>query len=48
MQTLIDLLNEIHRARGQIQIKHREKEKWIKEKDVFFFKKGLLDVIHQQ
>lgn len=39
MQTLIDLLNEIHRARGQIQIKHREKEKWIKEKDVCFFKK---------
>lgn len=35
MQTLINLLNEIHRARGQIQIKHREKEKWIKEKEVF-------------
>lgn len=33
--TLIDLLNEIHRARGQIQIKHQEKEKWIKEKEVF-------------
>lgn len=33
--TLIDLLNEIHRGRGQIQIKHREKEKWIKEKEVF-------------
>lgn len=44
MQMLIDLLNEIPRARGQIQIKHREKEKWIKEKDVFFFffKKGCL------